>query len=335
MDEGVEQQQQQQQPARFEFTYSLPDPTCTSTSPDEQQDEQVFSEWHRFHGYLWRLLVFPKGNHTDHPSLSIYLECGGPSHGVTVNRDQALPSMAYAWAIFAKFNMSLLHPCDGDDVKTMTRYTQHTFTPNVHNWGFLELVPFADIISDEYASEGEDNVKRLVIRTRMMIPSKKKEASNEYSPQLTYKLNKIDFMGRYESVWSPWVNYDGFKWRLLMFPRGNRSKQPELSMYLKCGGPCRGGESEKDKKWNKYIHITFIVVHSPKAVGMEDIKKGRHLDSSVNTMVIKETKHNFTAEVDDWGFQESLPFKKLKLHMMSPQCKHMNVIIQVKIQKVF
>lgn len=38
-------------------------------------------------------------------------------------------------------------------------------------------------------------------------------------------------------VHSPWHIFGGFRWRLLIFPRGNQTSSHDLSVYLECGGP--------------------------------------------------------------------------------------------------
>ncbi|CDF40331.1 unnamed protein product [Chondrus crispus] len=43
-------------------------------------------------------------------------------------------------------------------------------------------------------------------------------------------------------VHSPWHVFDGYKWRLLIFPRGNQPNSHELSVYLECGGPVNRSE---------------------------------------------------------------------------------------------
>lgn len=45
-------------------------------------------------------------------------------------------------------------------------------------------------------------------------------------------------------VHSPWHEFGGFCWRLLIFPRGNQTKN-DLSVYLECGGPVNPDGSEK------------------------------------------------------------------------------------------
>jgi ubiquitin C-terminal hydrolase len=42
-----------------------------------------------------------------------------------------------------------------------------------------------------------------------------------------------------EKIYSPWVFFAGFRWRLLIFPRGNAVKENAyISIYLENGGPC-------------------------------------------------------------------------------------------------
>lgn len=43
-------------------------------------------------------------------------------------------------------------------------------------------------------------------------------------------------------VYSPWNYFGGYRWRLLIFPKGNQSNR-HLSVYLECGGPVRPEDS--------------------------------------------------------------------------------------------
>ncbi|PXF48859.1 hypothetical protein BWQ96_01415 [Gracilariopsis chorda] len=86
------------------FTYVL-------RSYDKISDQRVYSPYHHFGGFLWRMLIFPKGNlSTDH-DLSVYLECGGPSYHPTVSPEPTLPPLPPEhWICPARFSIILHHP---------------------------------------------------------------------------------------------------------------------------------------------------------------------------------------------------------------------------------
>lgn len=97
-------------------------------------EHRVYSPWHYFGGYKWRLLIFPRGNHTSNHDLSVYLECGGPHLHDDVSQqssnaanntssninDPTSPSggkdtsiitaPSTPWNRHAKFSLHLVHP---------------------------------------------------------------------------------------------------------------------------------------------------------------------------------------------------------------------------------
>lgn len=90
---------------------------------DSILENRIYSPWHLFGGFKWRLLIFPKGNHTSNHDLSVYLESGGPitrddqpapqPHPVTSpnGKGVAFPTPPPAsWSRPAKFSLHLVHP---------------------------------------------------------------------------------------------------------------------------------------------------------------------------------------------------------------------------------
>lgn len=103
------------------------------------QEQKVYSPWHHFGYFRWRLLIFPKGNQSSSHDLSVYLECGGPSnlptpseraahalpnhHQISPNGKEAAiaagPSIP--WSRPAKFSLHLVHPNSPDARYAMAR----------------------------------------------------------------------------------------------------------------------------------------------------------------------------------------------------------------------
>lgn len=100
---------------------------------DSIQQNKVYSPWHHFGGFRWRLLIFPKGNQSSSHELSVYLECGGPSnrvefgphaqqHGFSANgKEAAVATMApLTWSRPAKFSLHLVHPSSPVAIKCLS-----------------------------------------------------------------------------------------------------------------------------------------------------------------------------------------------------------------------
>ncbi len=110
----------------------------------------------------------------------------------------------------------------------------------------------------------------------------------------TYVLYRYTSIDK-PKVYSPWRNFAGFRWRLLIFPRGNQTKH-ELSVYLECGGPVIPEASDKRAvndtagmdhsvsrhsisshasalPWNRAAHFWLHLVHPSRwaALGIPDL----------------------------------------------------------------
>lgn len=165
-------------------------------------------------------------------------------------------------------------------------------------------------------------------------------------------------------IYSPWHYFGGFKWRLLIFPRGNHSSNHDLSVYLECGGPTaheenhnRASSNGKEavgsapltNSWNRPAVFSLRIVHpsSPIARAAVNSKSALIDPSSVDANVhdpvlssqsaqlpprgdvVKETSHIFRNNVADWGFLEFAPLSNLKPGFYADG--DMNVVIMVKI----
>lgn len=87
------------------FTYVL-------HSYDKHPKQRVYTPFHHFGGFIWRLLIFPQGNNLDSfpRYLSVYLDCGGPSYHPTVSDEHTVPSSPPEdWICPAHFVLILHH----------------------------------------------------------------------------------------------------------------------------------------------------------------------------------------------------------------------------------
>mmetsp|Transcript_3756 Transcript_3756/g.4206 ORF Transcript_3756/g.4206 Transcript_3756/m.4206 type:complete len:287 (+) Transcript_3756:336-1196(+) len=77
----------------------------------------------------WRLMVFPRGNHTDH--LSIYLD---------VPDSEKLPG---GWTRFAAFQLVVVNQFDAK--KSIRKDTRHHFNARENDWGFTQVISLANL----------------------------------------------------------------------------------------------------------------------------------------------------------------------------------------------
>lgn len=186
--------------------------------------------------------------------------------------------------------------------------------------------------------------------------------------QFTYVLRKYNSIAE-NRVYSPWHVFGGFKWRLLIFPRGNHTSNRDLSVYLECGGPYTREDvlqqplsnhsmSPNGKEmavalpstsWSRPAKFSLHLVHPSSPVAKAAINSEEtltdpsliHLDvtesnissrpqSSARSDMVKETNHIFRPNVSDWGFLEFAPFTTLQSNAYADD--DMNVVIMVKIR---
>jgi ubiquitin carboxyl-terminal hydrolase 7 len=82
-------------------------------------------------GHAWRLLMFPKGNNSEH--LSLYLE---------VPVSEINPPLPFNWQRTARFDIRLISTVEGGD---MHRDAAHTFYARESDWGFTQYCSFVDL----------------------------------------------------------------------------------------------------------------------------------------------------------------------------------------------
>ncbi|KAL7228335.1 hypothetical protein ACSBR2_007117 [Camellia fascicularis] len=79
--------------------------------------------------YKWRVLLFPKGNNTNH--LSIYLD---------VPDSAVLPS---GWSRYAQFSLAVIDQIHNHN--TVRKDTQHHFNEREIDWGFTSFMPLSEL----------------------------------------------------------------------------------------------------------------------------------------------------------------------------------------------
>lgn len=202
--------------------------------------------------------------------------------------------------------------------------------------------------------------------SNMIAPSTSEDENRD--TQFAYVLRKYNTISE-NRVYSPWHYFGAFKWRLLIFPRGNHSSNHDLSVYLECGGPIapqdnlqptsvsqpspNGKESvvatPPVTSWTRPAKFSLHLVHPLSAIAKHAIESDspltdpslvepdavdssltRSLQSTPRGDLIKETSHVFRNNVTDWGFLEFAPFNNLQPGGYADD--DMNVVIMVKIK---
>ncbi|KAL3715907.1 hypothetical protein ACJRO7_007635 [Eucalyptus globulus] len=95
----------------------------------EQDANHLYSEAFTVSGCQWRILVFPKGNGSDH--LSLFL---------AVPDSATLP---YGWTKDVKFSLGVIDQIN--DVRSIRKAWQSVFTARQKEWGFPELIPLTEL----------------------------------------------------------------------------------------------------------------------------------------------------------------------------------------------
>ncbi|XP_028116177.1 ubiquitin carboxyl-terminal hydrolase 12-like isoform X1 [Camellia sinensis] len=90
---------------------------------------KLYSRTFYIGSYKWRVLLFPKGNNTNH--LSMYLD---------VPDSTVLPS---GWTRHAQFSLALLDQIHNQN--TVKKETQHEFNSQESDWGFTSFMPLSEL----------------------------------------------------------------------------------------------------------------------------------------------------------------------------------------------
>ncbi|XP_058213298.1 MATH domain and coiled-coil domain-containing protein At3g58250-like [Rhododendron vialii] len=137
---------------------SLPTPAHSSVLFTWEIEEfsklkaKLYSEIFYCGGYEWRLLVFPKGNNTEH--LSVYLD---------FPESAKLPP---GWSRYARFSISVFNQIRNAD--TSTRRAEHKFNAEERDWGFTFFLP---LIKLNDPKEGFLVNDTIVLEAGVTIPS--------------------------------------------------------------------------------------------------------------------------------------------------------------------
>ncbi|XP_010036558.2 MATH domain and coiled-coil domain-containing protein At3g58250-like [Eucalyptus grandis] len=107
---------------RGEFTWKI-------SYFSEQEATRLYSEAFTVSGCKWRILVFPKGNDTDH--LSLYIDVPDPV---------ALPN---GWTRKAKFHLSVIDQTNNG--RSVRKGTEHVFAARQIDRGYPSFIPLTEL----------------------------------------------------------------------------------------------------------------------------------------------------------------------------------------------
>lgn len=102
----------------------------TITNFSKVTEPKFYSEKFEIGTYLWRILIFPKGNKAD--SFSVYLDAAEATY-TPVNMSPR-----------ASFKLILVNRMDPE--KSISKDTAHTFTAAESDWGFTQFCPLSDVL---------------------------------------------------------------------------------------------------------------------------------------------------------------------------------------------
>ncbi|KAI0560718.1 hypothetical protein FGB62_103g02 [Gracilaria domingensis] len=221
--------------------------------------------------------------------------------------------------------------------------------------------------TDAIAPDNDSHPQLQQSSSILNAPPKSPPPDPVHDSQFTYVLRAYNTIHD-QRVYSPYHHFGGFRWRLLIFPKGNLSSNHDLSVYLECGGPSQrsthsNGPNGNDSivtnitsyAWGRPAKFWLVLLHpsSPSAVAALSSPQGVYTlqsaaadhiaqqqqaaaedaaASATHTRleIVKEAVHNFKETASDWGFLEFAPFTKLQPGKYADD--HMNVFIQVRIR---
>ncbi|XP_030440535.2 MATH domain and coiled-coil domain-containing protein At3g58270-like [Syzygium oleosum] len=126
-----------------EFTWKI----CNFT---EQKASRVCSEVFMVSGCKWRIVVFPKGNGTNH--LSLYVD---------VPDSATLPK---GWSRNAEFSLSVIDQID--NVRTIRYGRQYVFTARQTDWGYKNFIPLTKLRDPTWGYLANDT---LVVKAEVSV----------------------------------------------------------------------------------------------------------------------------------------------------------------------
>ncbi|XP_030457817.1 MATH domain and coiled-coil domain-containing protein At2g01790-like [Syzygium oleosum] len=176
---------------RGEFTWKI-------SYFSEQDANKLYSEAFTVSGCEWMIVVYPKGNNTDH--LSLYLD---------IPDSATLPD---GWTRKAKFSLSVIDQIN--DVLSIRKERQHYFTTKRSDWGFKNFIPLTTLHDPTWGFLANDS---LVVKAEVCVltvsppvniqPASPTDNFDSYFTGLEKLINAAETNG--DSVGSSLCHQDG------------------------------------------------------------------------------------------------------------------------------
>ncbi|KAJ0922799.1 putative ubiquitinyl hydrolase 1 [Helianthus annuus] len=247
-------------------------------------------------GYKWRVLIFPKGNNGD--CLSVYLDVADST------------TSPHGWSRNALFSLAVVNQIHSEF--TISKDTEHEFNARESDWGFTSFMPLSDLydprrgylLNDTCIVEADVVVLELE-EEEMSVPHFEFAAGEGSQPveenanavdapivdppsvRFTWKIENFSKLTR-KKLYSRIFFVGGYKWRVLMYPKGNNTDH--LSMYLDVAD-----STTSPHGWSRKALFSLAVVNQI------------HSEFTLS----KETEHQFNALKSDWGFTSFMPLSDL------------------------
>ncbi|KAF7818901.1 MATH domain and coiled-coil domain-containing protein [Senna tora] len=164
--------------------------TWTIQNFSKLNSQNLHSEAFVVGGYPWRILLYPKGNDTDH--LSLYLAAADTT------------SLAYDWSRNATFSLAVINHQDAK--WTVKSETQHRFNSNVSDWGFTKFMPISAIekgylVNDMFIIVAEVSVLKSGNENQAAVDTSQK--SGGQSRQTEVEPTQKEDQGQNENIAPP------------------------------------------------------------------------------------------------------------------------------------
>ncbi|KAI4319572.1 hypothetical protein MLD38_033157 [Melastoma candidum] len=197
-------------------------------------DTKCYSQSFLICGGKWRILMYPKGNSTDH--LSLYLDVPDAS---------AMPS---GWKQNANFSFVLVNQKNANNSKILG--TQNEFNARSVNWGFPKVAPLSEI---------HDRSKGYLVNDTLIV-----EVKFESQPTGEHTVTARKFRWKitnYSSLtakiyFSPAFELGGGNWQLVIYPNGSGTEKTHLSLYLEVANSASLPEG-----WTRKAKFKLLVVN--------------------------------------------------------------------------
>ena len=164
------------------------------------------------------------------------------------------------------------------------------------------------------------------------------------STQFCYVLRSY-YSIKDKRVYSPYYVFGSYKWRFLIFPRGNKQNSPFMSVFLECGGPVVDTSPPADG-WRRPTKFSLGIVHPSSPIYSAALQHDSRYPNTifcdfndnsttpqpqhvVENKIRKDTSHTFNETQNDWGFPEFAPHVKLNPNHLCDE--DYNIVLMARI----